>query len=148
MFSKATEYALRATFYVAQKGSPNNKLPIESIAKAIGSPKPFTAKILQKLAKGNKIISSVRGPNGGFYISDNSRQLPLTAVLEALKEDQTITKCVLGLPHCNPDKPCPLHHKYESIKADLKAMFATTTIDEIAKNLKEQNLFLGYMTKK
>ena len=41
MFSKATEYALRATIYIAQKSSAEKKLSIGEIAKAIDSPVPF-----------------------------------------------------------------------------------------------------------
>ena len=67
MFSKATEYALRATIYIAQKSSEENKIGIDEIAKVIGSPKSFTAKILQQLSK-NQIIDSIKGPNGGFSI--------------------------------------------------------------------------------
>ena len=76
MFSKSTEYALRATIFIAQKGSEENKLSIEEISKAIGSPKPFTAKILQLLTKDNRVISSVRGPNGGFYITEKAKKIP------------------------------------------------------------------------
>jgi Rrf2 family transcriptional regulator, iron-sulfur cluster assembly transcription factor len=47
MFSKATEYALRATIYIAQKSSTEHKIGLEEIAKAIDSPASFTAKILQ-----------------------------------------------------------------------------------------------------
>jgi len=63
MFSKATEYALRATIYIAQKGTEEKMLGLAEISKAIDSPQSFTAKILQKLSRGNKIISSARGPN-------------------------------------------------------------------------------------
>ena len=38
MFSKATEYALRATIYIAQKGSEARKCSIEEISMAIDSP--------------------------------------------------------------------------------------------------------------
>ena len=69
MFSKATEYALRATIYIAQKSSEENKLSIEEISTAIDSPQSFTAKILQSLTREN-VISAVRGPNGGFFISE------------------------------------------------------------------------------
>ena len=69
MFSKTTEYALRATIYIAQKGTIDKKLGIDEIANAIDSPKPFTAKILQLLTK-DKVLHSTRGPNGGFYITD------------------------------------------------------------------------------
>lgn len=142
MFSKAAEYAMRATFYIAQKGSKENKLPITEIAKAIGSPQPFTAKILQMLARDNRIISSIRGPGGGFYISDKARKLPVTAILEAMKEKSTLTKCVMGLPQCSSEKPCPLHACYLKIKLELNAIFDSTTIDEVAKNLDNPNIYL------
>ena len=38
MFSKATEYALRATIFIAQKGTEDNKIGIGEISKAIDSP--------------------------------------------------------------------------------------------------------------
>ena len=81
MFSKATEYALRATIHIAKNSSEEKKLGIEEIAKSIDSPKSFTAKILQLLAKDNKIISSVRGPNGGFFITEKAKKLPVRAIL-------------------------------------------------------------------
>ena len=49
MFSKATEYALRATIYIAQKSSVDKKLSLTEIAQAIDLPPSFTAKILQLL---------------------------------------------------------------------------------------------------
>lgn len=135
MFSKTAEYALRATFYIAQKGTKESKLPISQIAQAIGSPQPFTAKILQALTKDNAIVSSVRGPNGGFFMTEKAKKLPVTAILEAMNEKTTLTKCVLGLPQCSSTKPCPIHHKYLSIKAQLMELFEKTTIEEVAQNL-------------
>lgn len=135
MFSKTAEYALRATFYIAQKGARDKKLPINEIARVIGSPQPFTAKILQALTKNNTIISSVRGPNGGFFMTEEAKKLPVTAILEAMNEKTTLTKCVLGLPQCSSVKPCPIHHKYLSIKAQLIQLFEKTTIEEVAQNL-------------
>lgn len=144
MFSKATEYALRATFYIAQKGSKANKLSIDKIAVSIGSPRPFTAKILQILTQKKHIISSVRGPNGGFFIDEPARQFPLLSVLEAMEEDTRITNCIIGLPKCSSENPCPLHPKYAEIKAQLLSVFKTTTIDEITQNLGKQSLYLKY----
>ena len=77
MFSKTTEYALRATIFLAQKSSVHNKLGIEAIAKAIDSPIPFTAKILQLLAKDGTLVSSTRGPHGGFYMSEEAKPAPI-----------------------------------------------------------------------
>ena len=132
MFSKATEYALRATIYIAQKGSKENKIGITELAKGINSPKSFTAKILQQLTEDNKIISSARGPNGGFYMTEKAKKLPVRAILEAMNEDEVLEKCALGLKRCSEVNPCPMHHQYKVIKKQLKELFEMKTIQNLA----------------
>lgn len=136
MFSKATEYALRATVYIAQRGTEENKPGIAEIAKAIDSPQSFTAKILQLLTKDNKIISSVRGPNGGFFLTKKAKGLPVRAIIEAMGEDEVLEKCVFGLKQCSDSKPCPMHKRYKLIKAELKMLFEEKTIQDLANELK------------
>ena len=91
MFSKSTEYALRAIIYLARKSSVDQKIGISELADAIGSPKSFTAKILQKLTKGNIFISSATGPSGGFYLTDQAKKKSLLHVLTLLEDEGVIT---------------------------------------------------------
>ncbi len=142
MFSKATEYALRATIYIAQKSSEEVKLGIEEIAKAIDSPKSFTAKILQSLTRENKVISSVPGPNGGFFITEKAKKLPVRSILRAMGEDDIFEKCVLGLNKCSETKPCPMHFQYKVIKHQLINLFESKSIQQLAADIKSGNKFL------
>ncbi|HQX95350.1 MAG: Rrf2 family transcriptional regulator [Chitinophagaceae bacterium] len=132
MFSKATEYALRATIFIAQKSTEETKLSIDDIAKAIDSPKSFTAKILQQLTKNNLVISSVRGPNGGFFITEKAKKNPVRSVLVAMGESEVLDKCVLGLNKCSETKPCPMHLKYKVIKVQIIKLFESKTIQHLA----------------
>ena len=143
MFSKATEYALRAVIFIARKGSEDRKLGIDEIARGIGSPRHFTAKILQLLASDIRIVSSVRGPNGGFYITDKSKKLPVRAILIAMKEDEVLGKCVLGLKKCSEVKPCPMHAQYKTIKQQLISLFEDKSIESLAMEMSEST-FLTY----
>lgn len=143
MFSKATEYALRATIYIAKKGSEEKKLGIPEIAKAIDSPESFTAKILQALTGSSGIISSVRGPGGGFYISEKSRRLPARAILKAMGEEEQIEKCVLGLKQCSSVQPCPMHEQYKLIRQQLVRLFASTSIQQLADEMKEGEVYIN-----
>ena len=143
MFSKATEYALRATIYIAQNGTEEKKCSIDEISKAIDSPQPFTAKILQALRKDNKIIRSVTGPNGGFYMTDKSRKQPARCILEAMGEGEVLEKCVLGLDKCSEHKPCPMHSQYKTIKAQLIRLFKTKTIEHLADDIGGGDVFIG-----
>lgn len=143
MFSKATEYAIRATIYIAQKGSETNKLGIDEIAKAIDSPKPFTAKILQALSKDSHIISSVRGPRGGFFLTERSKKLPVRFILEAMGEEEVLEKCVLGLKQCSETQPCPMHAQYKSIRKQLKELFVSKSIMQFASEIQDGVVFIN-----
>ena len=143
MFSKTAEYALRATIFIAQKGTIDNKLSIDEIAKAIDSPQSFTAKILQMLAKDDKVVSSVRGPHGGFYLTKQSKKLPVRAILEAVNEDNILKKCVLGLQQCSEINPCPMHAEYKMIRAALNQLFEKKTIQHLADEVNKENIFIN-----
>jgi Rrf2 family transcriptional regulator, iron-sulfur cluster assembly transcription factor len=142
MFSKATEYALRATIFLAQKSSVENKLGIDEIAKAIDSPRSFTAKILQLLTKDNQLVSSARGPHGGFYLSPKAKKLPVLSILQAMGEAEILEKCVMGLKLCNEKEPCPMHAQYKVIKKQLISLFTTKTIQQLAAEIKEGVVFI------
>jgi len=143
MFSKSTEYALRAVIFIAQKSTRENKLGLDEIAISIDSPPSFTAKILQLLTADNKIISSVRGPSGGFYITDKAKKLPVRAVLKAMGEDELLGQCVLGLKKCSDVKPCPMHHQYKSIKEALIRLFENKSISDLAGEMNIGNSFIS-----
>lgn len=143
MFSKATEYALRATIYIAQKSSAEKKLGIAEIAKAIDSPQSFTAKILQQLTRDNALVSSVRGPNGGFYMTDESKKMPVRLILDLMGEDHRFETCVLGLKKCSEVKPCPMHAEYKPIKQQLIHLFTSRTIESLAGELTSENAYIS-----
>jgi Rrf2 family iron-sulfur cluster assembly transcriptional regulator len=142
MFSKATEYALRATIYIAQKSTAEKKLGIEEISKSIDSPQSFTAKILQSLTRDNKIVSSVRGPNGGFFMTTKAKKLPVRSILIAMGEDAMLEKCVLGLKLCSETQPCPMHAEYKSIKKQLIKLFGSKTIQQLAYDTQNGSVFI------
>ncbi|MBK5271684.1 MAG: Rrf2 family transcriptional regulator [Bacteroidia bacterium] len=143
MFSKATEYALRATIYIAQRSADEKKPGLPEVAKAIDSPRYFTAKILQLLTKDNKVVSSVRGPNGGFFLTEKAKKLPVRSILEAMGEDEVLEKCVLGLKLCSEVQPCPMHLQYKSIKQQLIQLFKTKTIQALADEITTGASFIG-----
>lgn len=143
MFSKTTEYALRAVIHIAANSSADNKLSLEEISEAIDSPKSFTAKILQVLTGEGGLISSTRGPSGGFFITDKQMQKPMRSILQAMDEDKRLVKCVIGLSECSEVRPCPLHSKYKSIKAQLIAMFDDKTIAQLVSEMEKSSTVIN-----
>lgn len=141
MFSRACEYAIRASIYLAQR--PDRRAALKEIAAAIGSPKAFTAKILQDLARG-KIVESLRGPAGGYMLAVSEEgSVRLGRIVEIIDGDGIYRNCGLGLRDCNAEKPCPLHDRFMAIREDLRNMLETTGIDELAAGLREGKVFLA-----
>ena len=142
MFSKACEYAIRATIYIASSSSKGERIGVKDIAEAINSPEAFTAKILQQLSK-NKIIQSVKGPTGGFEMSvEQTNTITLGDIVETIDNKLVYTGCGLGLGECNEENPCPLHFKFKDIRKQLKLLLDETTIVELANKFEVKHVIL------
>ena len=135
MFSKACEYAVKASTYIALQSLENRRVSLKEIAEKIDSPMAFTAKILQILSR-NNIVNSVQGAYGGFEIHRSQvDNIKLSHIVDAVDGDKIYAGCGLGLKACNADKPCPVHDKFVAIRNDLKAMLEDTSLLEMTSGL-------------
>ena len=130
IFSKSTEYEIRATMFLCLNSSGSECFKINTIASAIDSPPFFTSKILQSLVRQN-IISSTKGPKGGFYIDKKSKSIILYDLIIAVEGPDFFDKCLLGLNKCSEKNPCPLHKYFKKHKEELKLLFKKKTISDI-----------------
>jgi len=135
MFSKACEYGIKASTYVALQSLQNKRVSLKEIAKEIDSPVAFTAKILHQLAK-NNILNSVKGPTGGFEIEKSKiNTIKLSQIVFAIDGDAIYSGCGLGLDNCNANQPCPIHDKFVVIRDELKLMLDETSLYELTTGL-------------
>ncbi|MCZ2224004.1 MAG: Rrf2 family transcriptional regulator [Chitinophagales bacterium] len=141
MFSKASEYAIKAMIYIAGNSNENKKISVIEIAKAINAPRPFIAKILQILAR-KKVLKSSKGPKGGFYLTKNELSQSVAQIIYAMDGNIPFENCVLGLEVCSEENPCPLHYKYKEIRKDIIDMIENNTLDEFIVKLKKGEIFL------
>ena len=142
MFTKACEYAIRAALYISIKSIKGSRLGIPEIAGEIDAPEPFTAKILQILVR-EKIISSIKGPNGGFYLDPKAKPASLAAIVKAIDgSDDALHTCTLGLKECSDKFPCPIHHQIKKYKERLRKVMKETTLQELSADLSRGKTFL------
>lgn len=145
MFSKACEYGIRAVIYIWSQNNKGKKLGIKDISKEIDGPEFFTAKILQSLAK-QGIISSAKGPNGGFYIEKEQENLTLIDLVIAIDGDQIFTGCGLGLKQCSEESPCPIHNDFKRIRDQLGQMLRNKKIADLASEINSGAATLSRLT--
>lgn len=141
MLTNASKYAIRAVLYLTEKVDSNEKLSGKEISNNLDIPDAFIAKLLQKLAKA-KIVSSSKGPKGGFYMNEDNLKKHIQDVIFAIDNKDIFEGCFMGLPVCSDENPCPIHHIVAPFKENLQEKFNNLSILDFAKEVKENGTLL------
>lgn len=141
MLSRASKYAILSTLFLAEHASEEHKISVKVIAESIDVPSPFLAKLFQQLVRG-KIISSNKGPNGGFYLTEKNGQRNVLDIIENIDGLSKLNDCFLGLNKCDSANPCPVHFIVEPFKENILGKFRDKTIMEFAQEISEKGRVL------
>ncbi|MFD0975587.1 RrF2 family transcriptional regulator [Salinimicrobium gaetbulicola] len=141
MLSSSSKYAINAVLYIAVHASAEKKLRANEIAEAIKLPSPFLAKLLQNLSR-EHIVSSSKGPKGGFFLTDEAKQLPLLEVVKSIDGVERLEDCVLGLKKCSAEKPCPVHFSVQPFKKKFLRELEENSIEHFAEKVKKGETYL------
>jgi Rrf2 family protein len=134
MFSKACQYGIRSVIYVWKQSLYGNKVGAKEIAEHVDAPEAFTAKILQDLVR-KKIIGSMKGPTGGFYVGKEHGIYTLKDLVIAIDGDQIFTGCSLGLNQCSEANPCPLHSEIMTVRKQVIQMLTKKSLKQLAQEV-------------
>lgn len=127
LFSKPTQYALRALSYLV-RNQEETPCRGELIANAENIPKHFLSKLLQQLVQA-KILISTKGPNGGFSFARDPRTITLYQVLDVYEDLETrFTACTIGWAECTDENPCGLHNEYKELREIIKTYLQSVTL--------------------
>lgn len=141
MLSKSSKYAIRAVLYITNYSNKSKKIGSKEVANQLNIPAPFLAKTLQELTK-KKIISSIKGPHGGFYLTRENQKKTLFDIIECIDGIQKLESCFLGQKECNNINPCVIHHLYYPFKNELLEKLKTKSIIDMALEYAKNNNLL------
>ncbi len=133
IFSRSCQYALRAVIYLSKR-EDGSAVHVREISDALDIPHHFLGKILQILNR-DGIVLSTKGTNGGFRLGKPASEIRLAEIVNSVDGASTMDGCILGLPECREDDPCPLHGEWETSRAIIVNMLKTTTVEELSERL-------------
>ncbi|MCW5517231.1 RrF2 family transcriptional regulator [Muriicola sp. Z0-33] len=136
MLTNACKYAIRAVIYLALNSDADKKLGAKQIASELDVPQAFLAKLLRKLSS-DKLISSAKGPGGGFFLNKENLEKTVWDIITAIDDQQKLDDCFLGLVKCNSENPCPVHYIAAPFKEQLLNDFKKKTIAVMAEEMVE-----------
>ncbi|HLV13863.1 MAG TPA: Rrf2 family transcriptional regulator, partial [Xanthomarina sp.] len=142
MLSNACQYAIRSILYLEMCSDENHKVGVKVISEELEAPQAFLAKILQKLNK-NNLVTSNKGPHGGFYISPENKEKTVWDVVLAIDGHDKFNQCFLGLSKCGDDNPCPVHFTVQAFKQKLFKDFKDKTLTQFVNEFKEKGRYIS-----
>jgi Rrf2 family protein len=141
LLSKSCEYGLRAAVYLAAR-KDHEYVSIREISDKLDISFHFLTKILQQLTSAD-MLESFRGPKGGIRLRKNAADISIKDIVEAIDGSELWTGCVLGLPGCGEQRPCPLHDEWATSRTQIKEMLERMDLHELSERAIAQNLRLS-----
>ena len=130
LFSRSTEYAIRAMTFLASRDR-GKRAGAREISEAENIPMPFLWKILQILTR-RRLVRSFKGMHGGYELATAADEVLLSAIVSATDGTEFRDSCVLGLPECDNQNPCPLHKQWKGVRASVTSMLDDTSLADLA----------------
>lgn len=140
MLSNSCRYAIRAMIYIASQPEGPDKTGIRQISRDLQLPTPFLAKILQQLVR-HKILSSLKGPHGGFSLLKDPRAVTLYDIIKIVDGEDIFTDCIIHNGTCmcvdREQKSCPVHDDYSDVRAGLVDLFKRKNIQQLVEDVRK-----------
>ncbi|MDR3166952.1 MAG: Rrf2 family transcriptional regulator [Treponema sp.] len=123
-------YALRASLALAKLGQDGSPVSINSLSEQENISSVFLEQIFFKLRKAG-IVSSVRGPGGGFCFARPLDTLTIKEILEAAGEELDIISCDKHIENCSRIGYCLSHKVWTDVTNLVNDFFKSVTLASI-----------------
>lgn len=130
MLSNTCKAAVKAVIFLATKIELGDKSAIKEIAEYIEASEHTVGKFLQTLVK-QGVINSLKGPSGGFYLTNKQREQPIINIVRAIDGQQIFKECGLGLNKCSSTHPCPIHDEYKCARDIMENLFENKKVSDL-----------------
>ncbi len=123
-------YAVRAITQLAIQGG-DKPVSIRKISEAEKISAEFLEQIFFKLRKGG-VITSVRGPGGGFKLSRDAADISIAEIFDAVGEGLIITPCAEGDPDsCERMSNCIVNQLWNNSYIHFRGYFEKTSLEDV-----------------
>jgi Rrf2 family protein len=128
--SAKVDYALRAAAELAAAGE--DPIKREAIAGAQGIPVPFLEQILLALKRAG-IVSTRRGPDGGYWLARPAAEVTLGEVIRAVEGPLANVQGARPEDVAYLGSAVALQEVWIAVRANLRAVLDEVTLDDLAR---------------
>ena len=132
--SEAANLGMHTLILMAHE--PARPLPVKQAVGVLGVSENHLAKVLQRLGRAG-LVTSTRGPKGGFLLARAPDQVNLFEIYEALEGPLSGHTCLLGKPRCT--EGCALGSYVAKATRKFKKQLERTRLSDVAGTLKRKD---------
>lgn len=123
-------YAVTAMLDLALQGQAAGSVTLAGIAERQRISLPYLEQLFAKLRRAG-LVSSVRGPGGGYRLAHVPAKISVADILVAIDENIDATRC-RGERNCHGDETCLTHELWEELSMEIYRFLQGTTLADLA----------------
>ncbi len=89
----------------------------------------YLEQLFAKLRQGG-LVSSIRGPGGGYRLGRLAEQISVAAIIDAVNESVDATSCS-GKGNCQEGEVCLTHHLWDDLSDQIHAFLSNISLDDL-----------------
>lgn len=117
---------------LSSNGEP---ISLKHIAKEQGISDQYLEQIFSLLKKAG-LVKSVRGAQGGYYISKDLNEITVADILRVLEGDMAFTECLLDKDACENFDSCSTRYVWAKIKESIEEVTQSISLQDMIDDYK------------
>ena len=132
MLTKRVKYALKALVFI-HKNEQHTPIPAKTIAAQEGIPFKFLENILREL-KQAKILSSDRGPKGGYYLLKPAQEISIAEIMRIIDGPIALIPCVSEsfyqkCAECTDEETCRIRKLFAELRENMLPILSKSLLE-------------------
>lgn len=137
-FSAKGEYGVKAIVDIALY-SESVPVQVKEISKRQGIPERFLEQVMSSLKRAG-LVESVRGAQGGYFLSRNSSDVSLAEIIEAVEGPLEVMSCTSEKnTRCKEKDLCALKDVWSDVQAIIVEALDAVTLEDMCNRTKSKN---------
>lgn len=113
-------------------------VPLADISQRQGISLSYLEQLFSKLRR-QGLVTSARGPGGGYQLSRNADDINIAAIVTAIDEKINVTRCG-GLSDCHDGEPCLTHDLWMDLSKQIHDFLESISLGLLVKRRKAQQV--------
>lgn len=130
-------YAVMSILEIATIGNSASPVKLSIISDRLNIPINYLEQIFLKL-KNCGIVTSVRGPGGGYFLTSNINEIFMDKIIDAVEEDIEMTRC--ASPKVNGcmsgNSKCKTHDLWEGLTIHIRGYLSGISVEDLVKGIR------------